>query len=78
MNICEGCIKQDVCKFKKEVEKYEKESKLPEPLTPDVDCKYKRTEPSNWAYTTTCVPCCGDDLTLTSGTAWCGDDSYRC
>jgi len=70
MKICEGCINQDVCKFKKEVEKYEQESKLPEPLTPDVDCKYKRTEPSYWTYTTP---------TITSGTTtWSGDCNYRC
>lgn len=42
MNICEGCVKQDVCKFKEEVEKYE-EKGLPEPLTPKAECKYKET-----------------------------------
>ena len=86
MNICEGCIKQDVCKFKKQVGEYVGEMRLPEPLAPTLECQYKRTEPSNWtytvphisAYTTICDPYCGDDLTLTSGTAWCGDDSYRC
>ena len=42
MKICEGCIKQDVCKFKDEVGKYEKD-KLPEPLVPSVACKHKET-----------------------------------
>jgi len=81
MEICEGCIKQDVCKFKKEVEKYEMEdSGIPEPLFPFLNCKYKRTEPPNWTYTgtTTHAPCCGDDITLTSGTTWGGDYNYRC
>lgn len=70
MTICEGCIKQDVCKFKKEVEKYEakrKVSDLPEPLVPDLSCKYKKTEPcltvscpSVWTDGTTYNP----DLTI--------------
>ena len=45
MKLCEGCIKQDVCKFKKEVEEYECMVKLPEPLEPVIECKYKETEP---------------------------------
>ena len=48
MKICEGCIKQDVCKFKDEVEKYD--MKLPEPLEPIIECKYKRTENYTWTY----------------------------
>ena len=53
MNICEGCIKQDVCKFKEEVEEYEakrKEPQIPEPLVPDLSCKHRREE-QNWTYT---------------------------
>ena len=50
MNICEGCIKQDVCKFKNEVEKYD--MKLPEPLIPVFACRYKETmgEPTYIPY----------------------------
>jgi len=51
--MCEDCIKKDVCKFRNKVEKYESEEKLPEPLESGVNCKYKRTEPSNWSYTIT-------------------------
>ena len=47
MEICKDCIKQDVCKFKKQVEKYESEE-LPEPLQPAVSCKYKRIAGSCW------------------------------
>jgi len=54
MKICEDCIKQDVCKYTKQVEKYENDVKLPKPLEPIVQCKYKRTEPSNW--TTYTIP----------------------
>lgn len=40
MNICEGCIKQDVCKFKERVITYEKDTfEMGEPL--EVTCKYK-------------------------------------
>jgi hypothetical protein len=53
MNICEGCIKQDVCKFKEEVEKYENKAKVPEPLEPILNCKYKKTENYTW---TICTP----------------------
>ena len=51
--ICEGCIKQDVCKYKEEVERYEKKNKgkLPEPLEPTARCKYKRPEPHDWGMT---------------------------
>lgn len=48
MNICEGCIKQDVCKFKESVPDFEEAIKdgemLPfaEPL--EVTCKYKEVE----------------------------------
>ena len=67
MKICEGCIKQDVCKFKKEVEEYEaKRTGLPEPLVPDLSCKYKSTGYLNWTYT----PLWG--TTTTSGTTTCG------
>jgi len=52
MKICEDCIKQDVCKFKKEVEKYEGGVKLPKPLKPNIGCECKRTEPSNYTYIT--------------------------
>jgi len=71
MKICEDCIKQDVCKFKKEVEKYEMEdSGIPEPLFPFLNCKYKRAEPLNWTFT---VP-----TTTSATTAWSGDCNYRC
>ena len=45
MKICEGCIKQDVCKFKLEVEKWEesKKEELPCPLLPITECRYKET-----------------------------------
>ena len=66
MNICEGCIKQDVFKFKDEVEQYD--MKLPEPLEPIVECKYKRTE--NWTYTS---PSVWTDCTWTTTTR--GDSS---
>ena len=67
MKICEGCIKQDVCKFKDEVEKYEKKAELPESLEPIIACKYRELEtvdiptvwtsgtvynPDVWTYTT--------------------------
>ena len=53
MKLCEDCIKKDVCKFRKKVEKFEAENTLPEPLENGITCKYRRTEPSNW-YTVTC------------------------
>ena len=53
MKICEDCIKQDVCRYKKQVEGYEDGVKLPKPLEPIIQCKYKRTEPSTWRYTLT-------------------------
>ena len=56
MTICEGCIKQDVCKYKEEVEKYERD-KLPEPLEPIVGCKYKETEPTHPFYYPYAIPC---------------------
>ena len=51
MKICEDCIKQDVCKFKEQVEGYENKIKLPNPLEPIIQCKRRRTEPSNLTYT---------------------------
>ena len=52
MNICFGCIKQDVCKFKGEVEGFEKKHKvkLPEMLTENLGCKYKKLETVNYPY----------------------------
>jgi len=45
MKICEGCVKQDVCKFKENVEKFEKgRIAAPEPLVPDMTCKFKKFE----------------------------------
>lgn len=67
MKICEDCIKNDVCKFKSKVEKYEEEAKLPEPLESNVGCKYKRSEPSNWHYTT--IPDC-DSGTVSIPSIW--------
>ena len=53
MKICEDCIKQDVCKFTEKVSKLRlKDNKLPDPLIPELKCPNKRTEPSNWHYTT--------------------------
>jgi len=62
MNICEDCIKNDVCKYRAKVEKYEQETKLPAPLEPEVKCRHKRTEPISWTYvsdgtTTTKINC---------------------
>lgn len=71
MKICEDCIKQDVCKYTKQVGKYENDAKLPKPLEPMVACKYKRTEPSYWSYTipstTTSGSSAGDHFRLDSG-----------
>ena len=50
MKLCEGCIKQDMCKFKEEVEKYELKMQLPEPLEPIIECIYKETEPRDFYY----------------------------
>jgi hypothetical protein len=51
MSICEGCIKQDVCKFKEEMERQEFRN-IPENLV----CRYKKLEalyiPSIWDNTT--------------------------
>ena len=50
MKVCEGCIKQDTCKFRKEVERFEKvegilgKHPFPEPLEAVVTCKYKLVE----------------------------------
>lgn len=84
MKICEDCIKQDVCKFKKEVEGYESEVKLPKPLEPIIQCKHKRTEPEYWSYTmpttTTTVQCpsvwtgIGDDPNYSPNT--CSGSTY--
>lgn len=49
MKICEGCIKQDVCKFRnvlsdEDVEKFEKgRIAAPEPLVEGMSCKFKDT-----------------------------------
>ena len=60
MKICEGCIKQDVCKFKENVEKLEKKSmECPEPLVPDMTCKHKvleRIPGCNWEYLPEPIP----------------------
>ena len=83
MKICEGCIKQDACKFKKEVEEYEpKGTDMPEPLVPDLLCKYKDIGQPNWHYS---VPCsngttCNPDVTIynpypPSYTTWSVDGS---
>jgi len=42
--ICEDCVKQDVCKFKKVVEKFEEGKHrfgVPEPLEMKVNCPHK-------------------------------------
>ena len=47
MNICEGCIKQDVCKFQERVLKYEEDTvalEFTEPLEFALTCKYKEVE----------------------------------
>lgn len=44
MEICKDCMKQDVCKYKKGIEKFEEGKHrfgLPEPLTLKIDCPYK-------------------------------------
>lgn len=46
MKICEDCIKQDVCKFKEQVEGYENKIDLPNPLEPIILCKYKHILPT--------------------------------
>lgn len=67
MKICEDCIKQDVCKFREEVERFEKKhkAKLLEMLTENLECKYKYVpstdftipsdtttiDPDKWTYT---------------------------
>ena len=53
MKICEGCIKQDVCKFKNKVKKYEngKCVEVEEPLTANLICKYKKFEPDTPTWT---------------------------
>ena len=69
MKICEGCIKQDVCKFKGEVEGFEKKhkAKLPEMLTENLECRYRKLEtvncPTVWTDTTFWHP---DQWTYTS------------
>jgi len=50
MKICEDCIKQDVCKFKKEIDHWDKEGffygnkTVPKPLRVDITCELKRVE----------------------------------
>ena len=75
--ICEGCIKQDTCKYKEVVEEYEADAPemlFDEPLEVIIQCKYKET----------CIPYppnCGT-ATYTydpnsvewSGTTHCPDD----
>lgn len=57
MEICEDCIKQDVCKFKKEIEEYMEKGfyysvfNVPKPLKTDLYCKEKRVEPPPPHYT---------------------------
>ena len=44
--ICEGCIKQDVCKYQARVREYEANTaaiEMGEPLRVEVACKYKET-----------------------------------
>ena len=62
MSICEGCIKQDVCKFKKEIDHWDKEGffygnkNVPKPLKVDIYCELRVvTEPSYWTYTSPAV-----------------------
>jgi len=64
MKICEGCIKQDVCKFKENVEKLEKKSmECPEPLVPNMTCKFKEALQQYWKlYTYHTIPSYGDSL----------------
>ena len=62
MKICEGCIKQDVCKFKKEIDHWDKEGffhgnkTVPKPLKVDIYCELKVAEEKpgvNWGTDTT-------------------------
>ena len=48
MSICEGCIKQDVCKFKEEMERQEFKN-IPEVLTLNLVCRFKKLD-------STCIP----------------------
>ena len=49
--ICEGCIKEDVCKYWEKVKKWERRKatveglKMPEGLSYSVECKYKVIDP---------------------------------
>ena len=55
MEICEDCIKQDVCKYTAKVEKWGANQirDLPKPLMPNIYCPHKETKPSYWTTTTT-------------------------
>jgi len=53
--ICEGCIKQDTCKFKEVVEEYEDSYKLPLPLgvyCPHKECFHVPIVPNSGTATT--------------------------
>jgi len=79
MNICEGCIKQDTCKFKERVEdEYETWRNntgrfiLKEPLGISVSCKYKQLKdlgyvsiPSVWPDWDTYTPYLPTSITTT-------------
>jgi len=63
MKICEGCIKQDVCKFKKEIDEWEKKGffygnkNVPKPLKVNIICELKRVEsPTTSGDSTTYYP----------------------
>ena len=76
MNICEGCIKEDVCKFKNKVEKYEEGIDLPEPLTPNIECKYKRTASTQYWTSPNVWVGCGDDITASNTLVGVDGDCY--
>jgi len=61
--ICEGCIKQDTCKFREVVEEYEVDKdnyKLPLPLMREIYCPHKELAWPNWD---TYTPYPGDTTT---------------
>ena len=51
MSICEGCIKQDVCKFKEEMDRQEFQN-IPEVLSENLVCRYKKLDSTYIPYVT--------------------------
>lgn len=82
MNICEGCIKQDVCKFKVWVSMMERkvaELGFDEPMEVTITCKYKEVDDweefpygtwPNCSVSTYTDPHPDCDATTTCGKEW--------